>query len=83
MTKTYIGCDLYRLQFESNVDVQLAESEIKEIVEEFIELSDKASECEDAYYKLRDNKDEEIKELTNKVEELEKELEKCNTEDQD
>jgi hypothetical protein len=40
MTKTYMGCDLYRLEFDSNVDVQLSESEIKEIVEEFIDVLD-------------------------------------------
>ena len=71
MTKQYIGNSLWELSFDSNVKVQMSEDEIKEIMQEFIELSDEFEIAEDKI----DSLESDVIKLQDEIKKMEEEIE--------
>ena len=70
MTSAYEGNDFWSLQFDNGMKVLIKQDEIKEIVEDFVEFSDKFEEMNDVIFRHEDEKAE----LEEEIEKLKEEL---------
>ena len=80
MTKTYLGTDLWKIEFDSGITITVSKDEALEIVEEFFEYSQAFDDLENDWLDDVEEKNEKIKELDKIIKDLEIQIYECEKE---